>query len=393
MKLIYFLLALVYCQQYEFGSHHSIKIPLRRLKKTLEERRALIKILSSKRQPNYLSFLSIETIDIDSYFNCEYVGTVGVGSPPQWLDVIFDTGSGNFFVNSRYCESLSCKTRAYYDNEISTGYSSTKEELVIKFGVGDVVGLICTDTVTIAGIELPNQHFAEITVENGNVFFNSHFSGLLGLGFNTLAAKGTVPVFDRIVQSESLDWNVFSFFYSLDPFEESELILGDVNRDKYIGEIHWLPVTENPRYWTVIIDDIRLGGKSLNLCKGDCQAAIDTGTTLIGGPSSMIDEIHKHFDKYCEDVYALPDIVFVLDGKEFSVPSESYVITIGDNGKDDPGVHSEDYDQCQLGLMDININTPIGPLWILGDIFLSHYYSVFDRDRLSVGLAKAKHSS
>ena len=46
--------------------------------------------------------------------------------------------------------------------------------------------------------------------------------------------------------------------------------------------------------------------------------------------------------------------------------------------------------ECGVAILPLDVPEPHGPLWILGDTFLSKFYSVYDRDYNMVGFAPAR---
>jgi len=134
---------------------------------------------------------------------------------------------------------------------------------------------------------------------------------------------------------------------------------------------------------------VKFGQKSLGLCKDGCLAAIDTGTTLMLAPSKSLDVLYDHLPKTCE-FSKMPDLIFVIDGKEYRIPATTYMISVYNGEQEDPGIHTEQNpDECLFAFISLDVDPPYGPVWVFGNIFMNSYYVAFDRDTMSVGFGRS----
>jgi phytepsin len=85
---------------------------------------------------------------------------------------------------------------------------------------------------------------------------------------------------------------VFAFYLSRDANAPAggELVLGGVDQDHFTGDFHYLNLTHKT-YWQFDMDDFRVAGTSF--CQGACTAIADTGTSLIAGPTAVINQLNQ----------------------------------------------------------------------------------------------------
>ncbi|KAF7840608.1 aspartic proteinase-like [Senna tora] len=81
----------------------------------------------------------------------------------------------------------------------------------------------------------------------------------------------------------------------------------------------------------------------------------------------------------CGSISSMPPVSFTIGDKIFELAPEDYILKVGEG----PAA------QCISGFTALDIPPPRGPLWILGDMFMGRYHTVFDFGKLRVGFAEA----
>ncbi len=116
---------------------------------------------------------------LTNFKNSQYVGTIEVGTPKQKIDVIFDTGSSNFWITSINCMDPGCLMQKSYNNKISKTHHDVDLRVEVEFGSGKVEGVFSKDTVYFGPLKIDDQEFGEIEREEGDIFTKLKFSGKL----------------------------------------------------------------------------------------------------------------------------------------------------------------------------------------------------------------------
>ncbi|MGH0159029.1 UNVERIFIED_CONTAM: hypothetical protein FKN15_054508 [Acipenser sinensis] len=324
-----------------------------------------------------------------NYADMSYYGPITIGTPAQSFYVLFDTGSSNLWVASTYCSSQACTNHPVFDPTQSSTWSSNGQTFSVQYGTGSLSGVFGYDTVTVGGIAISNQEVGLSTNEPGTNFVYAQFDGILGLAYPSLAAGGETPVMDTMMQQNLLQANVFAFYLSRNEAQGSEVTFGGVDQSRYTGSIYWTDVTSE-LYWQIGINGFLINNQETGWCKGGCQAIVDTGTSLLTCPQQYLGYLQQYIGAQanengeyiidCNNLANMPTITFNINGVNFPLPPSAYTIVNNQNGQQ----------YCTSGIMGTYLSSQNGQvMWILGDVFLRQYYSVYDRENNSVGFAAA----
>jgi len=322
-------------------------------------------------------------VPLTNFMNAQYYTEISLGNPPQIFKVILDTGSSNLWVPSKECTSIACFLHTKYDSSASSTYKANGTEFEIHYGSGSMEGFVSNDVLTIGDIEIKKQDFAEATKEPGLAFAFGKFDGILGLGYHTISVNRITPPFYSMIEQGLIDEPVFSFRIGSSESDGGEAIFGGIDHSAYKGDINYVPVRRKA-YWEVELQKVHFGDDELEL--EQTGAAIDTGTSLIVVPTDIAEMLNSQigakkswngqYQVDCAKVPSLPELSFYFGGKAYPLKGSDYILDIQGT--------------CISAFTGMDINLPGGSLWIIGDVFLRKYYTVYDLGRHAVGFALAK---
>ncbi|KRJ99576.1 uncharacterized protein Dyak_GE13586, isoform B [Drosophila yakuba] len=310
--------------------------------------------------------LEVKSTPLSNYLDAQYFGPITIGTPPQSFKVIFDTGSSNLWVPSATCASrmVACRVHNRYFAKRSTSHQVRGDRFAIHYGSGSLFGFLSTDTVRVAGLEIRDQTFAEATEMPGPIFLAAKFDGIFGLGYRSISMQRIKPPFYAMMEQGLLTKPIFSVYLSRHGEKEGGAI--------FFGG-------SNPHYYT----------GNFTYVQG-CEVIIDTGTSFLALPydqailiNESIGGTPSSFGQFlvpCENISALPKITFTLGGRTFFLESHEYVFR---------DIY-QDRRICSSAFIAVDLPSPSGPLWILGDVFLGKYYTEFDMERHRIGFADAR---
>lgn len=436
-----------------------------------------------------------DVVYLNNYLDTQYYGEIGIGSPPQSFSVVFDTGSSNLWVPSSKCFfSISCYLHSKYRARLSRTYTKIGKPCKINYGSGHISGFFSQDNVQVGDMIIEDQEFVEVTKEGLLPFLILQFDGILGLGFQDIAAGHATPLWYNMVKQGHVSQKIFSLWLNQDPNSKvgGEIVFGGFDWMHFRGDHIYVPITEKG-YWQIKVGDILIENSSTGLCEDGCAAIVDSGTSVLAGPTTVVAQINlaigaegvvslqcknvvfkygnmiweflisgvqpenvcvdiglcvyngsrymstgietvvqnktsngssidkstlctfcemvvfwiqmqlkqqktketifKYVDKLCEvlpnplgksfincdDIASMPDVSFTIGNKSFPLSPEQYIFKI------EEGLSTI----CVSGFIALDVPPPQGPLWVLGDIFLGAYHTVFDFGNLQIGFAKA----
>ncbi|KAI9067338.1 acid protease [Trametes sanguinea] len=343
---------------------------------------------------------------IDQAQDSSYIGTVSIGTPPQSFKVVLDTGSSDLWVAVADC--LSCGQTPTFDPTQSsslqavTSTTGNTQQVTIRYGSGSVQGTLAQDTVSMAGFTVNPQTFLLVDRMTSGLL-DGDVSGIMGLAFEALASTNAVPFWQALATDGQFASPEISFWLArhLDdenpPDEQNGgvMTLGGTNSTLFTGDVEFVPLTTvggSPTFWMLEMTGATVQGKTVSIPTGDAAlSAIDTGTTLVGGPSDAVKAIYDaipgsnpvpsmsgFFQYPCStDV----QVSFAFGGKSWPISSA------------DMNLGRISSDSCVGGIFDLTLGSDVSggggnPTWVVGDTFLKNVYSVFRANPAAVGFAQ-----
>ncbi|KAI0868296.1 aspartic peptidase domain-containing protein [Hypoxylon argillaceum] len=345
-----------------------------------------------------------------------YYAQVALGTPPQPVTLILDTGSSDVWVldanadlcQSRRLQNLYGTCLATYEPADSSTYKLVDPDaFAIQYlDTSGAEGDYIKDTFHIAGTSVDALQVG--LAENSSIN-----SGLLGIGFNTnVAADAPYPnIVDLFVDQDLIAIKAYSLYLDDLYAETGTVLFGGIDTKKFIGQLKAVDILPDVRSkiyssFTVALESLKITSNSSSaasdLLDEEIPVILDSGTTLTYLPPRVARRIYQAYNAVddstntglvyvsCELLSSEKDTTLDFqfggtNGPLIRIPIDEIVL---DNvkgyisiGLDVPTLPFDDI--CSFGIQ------PLSDIYLLGDTFLRSAYVVYDLSNKKIALAQA----
>ncbi|RDL35453.1 uncharacterized protein BP5553_07384 [Venustampulla echinocandica] len=314
-------------------------------------------------------------------YDREYLSPVSIGTPPQILDLDFDTGSSDLWVFSTATDQSQVSGQKLYSPENSTTSSLLLGHTwSISYGDGSYCrGNVFHERVSIGGVPADAQAVEVATSVSYSFTSDAASSGLVGLGFNTI---------NQVTPTRQKTWfdNVQSSLaaplYSVDLKKGAvgSYTFGTIDASAYTGDIAYAPVNNSRGFWEFTASGFEIGNDGFT--ETPLSSMADTGTTLLLLEDSIV---KQYYAKIPDSYYSGSQGAYVFPCNS-TMPD--FTFGIGNYRGSIPGSY--------LNYANLNAMVCYGgiqgkgglPFSIWGDIVLKAQFVVFDVGNTRIGFAK-----
>lgn len=334
--------------------------------------------------------------------NVQYYADFDIGG--QNISGIFDTGSFELLVRSTRCDHCVHPTPPY-NHAKSLSYEKNGTVTQHVFGSGPCQSMMGYETVSVGPLKAEGQAFWEIMTHRIAVLDTAKFAAIVGIGPNfaygnkeqTLLMSYGIDEFSVCLQKPRgspgyLTWG------PTDGMKRNQFATAKVH-----GKHHWATrltdVTFKASGVGKAVKDQKKGVK-LPCADTGCTAIIDSGTSLIAAPGMALMQLSQQIPAIkedCSNLHDLPNLHFVIDGTEFTLPPQAYVMRITGALMEANDIWDilffkpkiRKLDMCMPAFMQMDMMSGQGPVWILGMPFFRYYHTTFDRKNEQMHFAVA----
>lgn len=374
-----------------------------------------------------------------SYYTIDFK----VGSPPQKVSAVLDTGSSDLWLYDKVSGHI-----PYFDANSSSTYQYVNDHLFISYGSGPVMGNWARDTIEFSKFPLENATLGLVTRDR---LTGSKIPGILGVG--KILNEATDSIYANVpallMQEGIIRKNVYSIALNELNSSRGSCIFGGLDKSKYKGPLYLLPMTKDAHisvrlsgisfvnstnYATPLVMPLPIHASSNDTLSTStasasvstsvsvatstatsstgttnvppassdgtldkssaAQALLDTGTSFMYLPDATVDQIVDRLGAVYYPQYGVffvptindstPSLSFNFSGANIVVPVSEYITQAS--------LFTPDLTPTPY-ILTVFKSSLVRGYVILGDTFMRSAYVVFDLTDNQIAIAQADHST